>query len=154
RATVVPPRDQVTRVAAHCFPDRDAVELTVNDPLTGKSLQRSVDLSAAGPAGRPRLLALSIIELVWTSWTELEADSPAAPGAAADIRAEALTAVRERRGRPMGRIGVASLVHPRFGDVGPTYGAGLRYVAELAPALAVPIELGYERGDRDYSVGT
>lgn len=59
------------------------VELRVDDPITGKSLRRTIDLTRAAEAIRPRLLALALAELTFTSWTELlirlrpEAPTPA-----------------------------------------------------------------------------
>ena len=50
------------------------IALHVDDPVTGKSLERSIDLSAEVPKARPRLVALAIVELVSASWTELEAN--------------------------------------------------------------------------------
>lgn len=65
RATVVPDNAQVTRVSARCT---DGIaELEVSDALTRKSVKRQIDVAAAGAIGRPRLLALAMIELVSAS---------------------------------------------------------------------------------------
>src|SRR5439155_8563961 len=46
-----------TRVAVSCI--GELVELRVDDPITGKSLERTIDLAEA-PRASPRLLALAI----------------------------------------------------------------------------------------------
>jgi hypothetical protein len=48
----------------------EALELRVEDPLSGKQLQRWVDLSRAMPDVRSRLLALAIVEVLEASWSE------------------------------------------------------------------------------------
>lgn len=58
-----------TRVAISC--DQRLIRLDVDDPITGKSLQRTVDLSDASTSTRARLVAIAASELVYASWTEL-----------------------------------------------------------------------------------
>ena len=89
RASVVATRSAVTSAVVRCDGDKATIE--VDDPLTQKSLMRAVDLQAAGTSGRARLLALSIIELVATSWTELESDPSVGASAGGDARVEALS---------------------------------------------------------------
>lgn len=66
------PDAAVTRVVASCLGAAAAIE--VHDPLTGKTLGRSVSLNEEAPTGRARLLALAIAELIAASWTELESN--------------------------------------------------------------------------------
>jgi hypothetical protein len=66
------PGSDVTQVHVTCGPT--TTMLRVDDPVTGKSLTREIDLSKEASAARPRLLALAIVELVSASWTELEAN--------------------------------------------------------------------------------
>jgi hypothetical protein len=47
-------------------------KITVDDPLTGKRVERTVSLAGVPEADRARLLALAIAELVRSSWIELE----------------------------------------------------------------------------------
>jgi hypothetical protein len=156
RAAAVPARDQVTRVSARCREDPDVAELEVVDPVTGKSLRRTVDLRAAGPAGRPRLLALSIIELLGASWTELEATGAPGADAPAAIGDETLSAVRARPGETRREVivGPAALVHQHDGGVGLLAGAGARAVAAAGDGLRFSFALGYERGERAFDLGT
>src|SRR5262249_33713515 len=51
----------------------DTVVLRVDDPISGKSLSRDVDLAGAMPRARPRLVALALVELISASWSELDA---------------------------------------------------------------------------------
>lgn len=67
-----PPSGDVTVVTVGC--GATTTQLRVDDPITGKSLTREIDLSKEAPSARPRLLALAIVELVSASWTELEAN--------------------------------------------------------------------------------
>lgn len=93
-------KGDVTQVHVTC--NESLTRVDVNDPVTGKVLARSVDLSAASGGGQPRLLALAIAELVSASWIELEANPdprvpPATLGASPAARAAALETLRERR---------------------------------------------------------
>ncbi len=58
-----------TRASVGC--DGAVVVLRVDDPITGKSLSRTVDIGSAIPRARARLVALAIVELISASWTEL-----------------------------------------------------------------------------------
>ncbi len=73
--------------------------ITVHDPISGKMLQRHVDLRSEAANARPRLLSLSAAELVAASWMELAAPSavnvPIVEAAAApQLRSEAADAAR------------------------------------------------------------
>lgn len=63
-----------TRVRASC--EAGAIVLRVEDPATGQALVRSVALASTAPAVRPRVIGLAIVELVASSWTELEPAPP------------------------------------------------------------------------------
>ncbi len=86
-----------TRVEIGCADD--LVEITVHDPITGKSLTRRI--SPGQPAGRERLLALAAMELLVASWVELATTpEPVVPGvdstAPVTARQKARSAVRRR----------------------------------------------------------
>ena len=66
------PGSDVTQVHVSC--GATTTQLRVDDPVTGKSLTREIDLSKEASTARPRLLALAVVELVSASWTELEAN--------------------------------------------------------------------------------
>jgi hypothetical protein len=70
-------KPDTTQVALSC--DEGTIRIFVRDPLTGKTLERHIDLRAERPSARPRLLSLSAAELVAASWIELEAPPPPAP---------------------------------------------------------------------------
>jgi len=89
-----------TLVVVQC---REATaSLAVDDPITKKTLQRTLDLSSFPANARSRFLAIAIAEFVSTSWTELESNpqpsvptaGPPAPPAA---RKAARKIIRERR---------------------------------------------------------
>lgn len=78
--------------------------LSVDDPLTHKTLSRRVDLSKVPQSGRARTLALALVELVEASWSELllpeASDEPGARAGPSDdpqtrsLRAALTEAVR------------------------------------------------------------
>lgn len=73
RATVVDAAgagEAVIRVVATCHGSE--VELSLADAVTARHLDRTVALAAAAPAGRARLVALAVAELVVASWQEIE----------------------------------------------------------------------------------
>jgi hypothetical protein len=80
----------VTTAHAECAESR--VRLTIDDPVTGKSTTRSLDLDGQPRSLRSRLLGLAIAEAVLASWIELqlprEALAPLA-GASPETRREA-----------------------------------------------------------------
>jgi hypothetical protein len=72
-----------TEIALTC--DGDDARITVDDPLTGKRVERTVSLAKV-PQGRARLLALAIAELVRSSWLELDLNpEPALPVARPEL---------------------------------------------------------------------
>lgn len=152
-----------TIVAVSCT--GKTIALRVEDPITGKSLERTVDLSAEAPKARPRLVALAIVELVSASWTELEANpkpkvpaatataSPAAKDAAKDsVRAHYLVPIEPSSSLRIVGIAGRRLFFPR---TGPTTSLGLRlgddrgsrgflgWIADVqAEHASVPVALG------------
>src|SRR5262245_8737810 len=89
-----PPATTIVRVG--CAELRAAIR--VEDRLTGKTVERTVDLGAAAPVARPHLLALSIVELLAASWVELQSNprpAQAPPDAAAVATPEARAAALE-----------------------------------------------------------
>lgn len=49
-----------------------AVTIRIDDPLTNKTLARTLDLSRVAASARVRALALAVVELLAASWTELD----------------------------------------------------------------------------------
>jgi len=133
--------DGLTKVTTRCA-DK-TVELTVVDPLTGKSLTRSIDVMAEPPKARARLLALAIAELVSASWTELETNptpavppagsppSPAAKAAARDIVHERTPAFTVAPSQPLRAVAVLDR---------------RAFLAKTAWVTGLGVRLGQDRG--------
>src|SRR6186713_3100482 len=62
------PNRDPTWVVARCEESR--VLLEVNDPLSRKTLKRSINLQSSAPNARPRVIAIAAAELVLASWAE------------------------------------------------------------------------------------
>jgi hypothetical protein len=135
RATLVEPTldGATTQITATCGPS--LVDLRVDDPTTGKSVERQVALEQAAPNARPRLLALAIAELVVASWSELESNPrPQAPPAAtlAPVEArEAALGVVVPRQIELSAAADARLLSSR--DL--IYGGGVRTAVWISPAF-------------------
>ena len=89
----------VTTVRLTC--DDEVANIDIADPVTGKTLQRAVALKPVAPVARAHLIALSIVELLLASWSELLTDAepaarPVGATAAPETRAAALELVRDR----------------------------------------------------------
>lgn len=84
------PSPDTTRADVRCDAN-GLVHLRVADPVTGKTVGRTIDLAAEDPAARPRLLALSIAELIAASWIELTANPSRPPVRSPDVTASAQT---------------------------------------------------------------
>lgn len=153
--------DGLTKVAVRC---RDnVVELTVVDPVTGKSLVRSIDVMAAAPKARARLLALAIAELVSASWTELETNpTPAVPPAGPPPEPAAKAAAREvvharvpaLASEPSHPLRVAALIDRRafLARTAWVTGFGVR-VAQDRELLGWTADMTASQGTRDSSLG-
>ena len=75
--SLAPPH--ATRVEVSCAGKH--VRLRVTDPVTGKSLERTLALTTHEVDVTGRLVALAIVELVLTSWMELTLPDPPPPAA-------------------------------------------------------------------------
>ena len=147
--------------------DQLTAQIDVSDPVTGKALKRTIDLSATASVARAHLVALSVVELLSASWAELlsnpepvvpAAGSPAAP----DTRAAALEFVRGRSHEdrmPWIAIRVtASATASSFGgrapNTGPRLWGGALTVADGGPRhIGWVADLSFEHGDRRFSIG-
>ena len=135
RAALVEASDDgaTTQVEAACADD--VARIRVLDPMTGKSVERSVALSATAPNARARLLALAIAELVAASWYELERNPepkvpPAAPLAPERAR-DAARAVIARLSVEFAVVADVNLL--ASGDL--VVGGGARSEVWIAPGL-------------------
>jgi len=152
---------EMTRVNATC--KDKLVELKVDDPITGKSLNRVVDILAAAPKARARLLALAIVELVSASWTELETNPtpvvpPAGPKPKPEVKEAARDAVRTRvipqpsptALRLMAEVG-RKMFFPR---TGPTLGFGLRAGSDAWPIFGWTADMHADHASVPASLGS
>ncbi|HUH00819.1 MAG TPA: hypothetical protein VML75_02425 [Kofleriaceae bacterium] len=129
----------------------ELLELRVHDRLTGKHLLRRI---APGPAaGRDRMLALAVMELLVASWIELEttpepavraADSPADARGASTARELA----RRRLPKPRARTRSTLSVFGGAQRSGPwRVGGGARLTRAVSPRYGWSAELAASRGD-------
>lgn len=125
-------KPDTTRVSLSC--DKETIRMVVRDPLSGKVLERHVDLRAQRGSARPRLLSLSAAELVAASWIELDVvpTPPPAPiveaTAPPPARADAAEAARAAMSRhlPLQWDAEAIAVGRRFPDADlTTWGGGV-----------------------------
>lgn len=122
------------RLSIHC--DGELILLSVHDPVTRKTLSRTID--PGPPAGRDRLIALAVLELLVASWAELAATpepvgEPAGSRADASARSNAREVVRTRLPAPA--RGWDTILVASFGAVQSTQlhpGGGVR-LARLGP---------------------
>jgi hypothetical protein len=136
------------------------VALRVDDPITGKSLTREIDLAATPPAVRARLLALAVSELISASWTELETNAhPAVPpvGAVASpaARQSALAAVETRKAPLIGPLRIVALASGQFFFTreGALWGGGLRVGQDRARGFAWALDAVAHHGSASTSLG-
>ncbi len=153
------PRENTTRVRVLCADGR--AELAVDDPVTGKSLARAVDIDAAAPNSRARLVALAVAELVSASWTEIDtnprpalrpAGPPPSPEAVIAARDEARTHMLgppERSFRLLGIIGARAILGEAW-----LLGAGLRAAYGGGPhILGYHLDVSLEHGTEPVALG-
>ncbi len=168
----------VTAVEVSC--EETTAQLQVQDPVTRKSVRRSLDLDTVPPGSRERLVALASAELVVASWAELELTPapsveptgprppPEAVSAAQQVvRAEIETAKQSSRryqrhgrtfeGRASHRFAPVVSVRGFTDERGSLWGGGVRYGAELkrifSGAADTLIESGHI-GDADVVTST
>jgi hypothetical protein len=157
-----PPGPDLPRVRIVCKGDLAA--LTVDDPLTAKSLRRVVSLTGAAPAVIPRLLGLAVAELVAASWIELALNPtpalpPAEPPASVGAREAGRAAARARFGsdatswspwslRAVGAFGLTGFTS------GPVLmGGGIRLGKDLPAHLALSLDLMFVHGSESVYLG-
>jgi hypothetical protein len=148
-----------TRVAITCADH--FVRVTVEDPLSGKVLSRRIDLAREAQAGRVRLLALSVVELVAASWIELKMnDAPAAAvdaTASADARRTAAVTVARLApapARPSGwHLGAAATVRGFTQPSTHDFGAQLWLQRGLRRNLGVAADASVEGGAAAVDLG-
>ncbi len=157
RATLMEPTpggaadEPVTRVIASCG-SGDA-RLDVNDPTTGKSLQRPVALTEAAPRERPRLLALAIAELVTASWSELETN-PHPTGSTTTVLASYGSREAARAAVAGRAVEAAAILDTHVLSSGDAlFGGGARVAVWLTPRLFLSADVLTDYGVADRTAG-
>lgn len=152
------PREGTTWIRVRPVSEASFVRIDVDDAVTGKSVGRTVDIFALGKAGASRLLAVAIVELVSASWAELATNptpvaQPVGERATVEARKDALQTVHSLDDR-WTQVAVFGSAHGPFENAGVLIGGGLRVVPSVAKNLGIPIDLSYEHGSRDGTLGT
>jgi hypothetical protein len=131
----------------------------IRDLLTGKTVERVVDLGATPPVARPHLLALSVVELVAASWIELQSNRrpvvqvPPSPAANAEARAQALELLGERLGLPRGPRLFAAAIAQTSSTTLQTWGGAVVLSGTIARPLAWRLDLALQHGQRTVPLG-
>jgi hypothetical protein len=147
-----------TRVVVSCA--GKLVALRADDPITGKSLERTIDLQEA-PRAASRLLALAIVELVSASWTELESNPapkvpPAGPRSSPESRQAALDIVRKQeRTSALTRMRLLAIGDGMafFSGPGLLGGGGLRLERDHRWHLGWNVDVMADHGSASTSLG-
>ncbi len=157
-----PSGEIVTRAAVSCA--AHTVRLRVDDPITGKSLTREVELDESDVASRSRLIALAVAELVDASWTELESNPrPEVPPAGARPPPAAVEAARKvvqhRRPRQVDEdLGVTRMVvvvsrRAFFSESTAQWGGGMRLGRDQFTHVGWTADVLAEHGETEVSLG-
>jgi hypothetical protein len=152
------PQATVARVSC---PDSDTAELRVDDPLTGKTLMRTVAIKDTPSSARPRLLALALAELVYASWSELalrpvpvgppdESSDKARLAAAEAVRGKMQDASKKFDLHLMA-VGSAQFL---FEGTGGVYGGGIRIAGDHPYHLGWTVDAIFEHGYNRVSLGS
>jgi hypothetical protein len=126
----------------------------IADPLTSKSLDRSVSLAGLDSSALPRTLALAVAELASASWAELETNPnptvPPLPPRAPAAKGEAAKRVIERLPITIEAVGSAR-VFVESGDLG--MGGGIRVRPWVTHGAALRFELDALHADGSRTPG-
>lgn len=146
----------VTSIHADC--DGTQVRLVIADPVSRKSLERTVELASVDADSRSRVLGLAAAELVAMSWLELvtnpePAAEPALPTPPAATREEAAALARGRAG--MGTRSWLSAEGSLALTVGapPLYGVGLRWSWQRFAIFGFELGARVEHGRAAFGLG-
>jgi hypothetical protein len=141
-------RDRLEAPPIHIECTPGSLRVEVRDPLTGKTLARTLPAPRADDPTADRMVALAISELFVSSWLELllpTAERASAPPAPAPQSLSVVRAQRVAR-RAVGPTGVRV-------DTSLLAGAGVRDVAQPYPTLRVGLRSGPVFGRVALSVG-
>ena len=155
---------QGERTIAHVTCDGPLAILRVDDPITHHSLWRSVDLGPSTGAARPRLLALALVELIASSWTELPPPPapppPPPPPPAVDLSATPPSLIDAHEMVAPVAASVKSYVRitalaggRRYSNMNVVAGAGLRIADNSQSWLGWMIDIQAHRGSQAIGTG-
>lgn len=140
-----------------------AFELRVDDPVTGKTLARSIDIRQFPPETRPRLLALALVELIIAAWSELVVVP--APSAAL-ARDESMEQARRAAGitvknlmpvepdRFTLRLTALGAAEKYWGGTDGLYGGGFCIAGDHGPLLGWSADLLFMHGGASAGAGS
>jgi hypothetical protein len=158
RFTDVSPFDHAATAAVRVTCEGLRADIAIDDPLTGKTVGRAVDLGAAAPVARPHLLALSIVELLAASWIELvsnpqPASGPVGTASPPDARAAAVELVSNRPGaRRRARL-LAGVVAQVSAAAPTALGAGLAAAGDVGVHFGWMADVTFQHGERTFALG-
>ncbi len=146
-------RAAITGVTAAVACDGPAIAFSVDDPITGRALTRTVDLSRAAPNARARLLALAIVEVVEASWSEQLFSPPPAPEVHKVVPPPAPVALAPA---PRPKFGLTAHAASRALLTSPLWqwGGGLRFVHTPFRFLGWAAEIAAEHGTFSTTLGS
>lgn len=124
---------------AHVQCRESGAQMTIDDPVTGKSTTRVLNLEGQPRGMRSRLLGLGISEAVLASWIELEitpapAVVPSAAVASPEMRRQAAN-ITERRVRVVSRTDFVERSELSAGPAAQWFGSGLVALGFSAAAM-------------------
>ncbi len=113
--------------------------LTLVDAVTHKKVIRGLALDRVAPIARPRLLALSVVELLSASWAELELLPPEveAPAASPTVRARAIEVVQRKRTPRATTVATVFGTARTFGAQWGALGGGVQVAVDLGTRAAL-----------------
>jgi hypothetical protein len=146
-------RDAVTRVVATCHGSE--VDLSLDDAITAKRLERTVALAEAAPTARPRLVALAVAELVVASWQEIQRGSEVTGKAVPPGEPPPKAHVTEgaRAGQASAMAEVIGVVRAFPGSGLWLLGAGARGFLTLSRPFTLTLDLTVEWGRTSRTTG-
>lgn len=153
---------EVTEASVSC--EGQHVWLRVDDPMTGKSLTRVVDLSDDPVSARARLVALAVAELVVASWTELATNptpqvAPAGPRPSERAVEAAREVVRAKLPKQLDpqlhemRLLAVGSRRSFFSEPTALWGAGVRVGRDQFSLAGWTVDMLAEHGELDVTQG-
>lgn len=159
----LPDASSSTSVARVGCEEPGRLSVRIDDPLTGKSIWRSIDLSSQVESVRARLLAVAIVELLYASFAELLLDQrteiatpkPAQPVAVVQAVSGLLEDKLKQPLPPLGvELGVVASIAVQQDAPTLLAGGGLRLLADTHYHLGWDVDLQYLFARTEGSLGS